>query len=291
MKYSRHSADRTLPVLLRLRGYLRAGGRYGNSPFLVGQYGGAGELAQGFCRCGGGCRSRFRPSSASHRVCAVFGGTYVLGRKIEDVALGGATDRADAVVRIVIGQDRLTADKLVTASPSPSYTPSHRGIAIIDTPIALDTPAGSAAATEGHETSEPSAKQAESALFVFPPSSFPSQAAALHCLMLGEGAFACPAGQRARISSARGLCSSFARCTLPLHTCSSDLDRRRLAATSAGRPPSSVAQRSRPLRALLHRLARARARLPRRPRRLPSRPSPPSPRAAQPRRAPVVLPR
>lgn len=46
-------------------------GRYGPSPFLIGHYGGAGELAQGFCR-----------------TCAVMGGTYVLGRKVLDITRG-----------------------------------------------------------------------------------------------------------------------------------------------------------------------------------------------------------
>ncbi|KAJ1308321.1 hypothetical protein OPQ81_004032 [Rhizoctonia solani] len=57
--------DQTLPALLRTRTYLRSVGRYGPSPFLIGHYGGAGELAQGFCR-----------------TCAVGGGTFVLGRKV-----------------------------------------------------------------------------------------------------------------------------------------------------------------------------------------------------------------
>ncbi|CAE6429139.1 unnamed protein product [Rhizoctonia solani] len=60
--------DQTLPALLRTRTYLRSVGRYGPSPFLIGHYGGAGELAQGFCR-----------------TCAVGGGTYVLGRKVVSV--------------------------------------------------------------------------------------------------------------------------------------------------------------------------------------------------------------
>ena len=42
--------DATLPSLIRARRYLRSIGRYGSGAFLVGQYGGAGELAQGFCR-------------------------------------------------------------------------------------------------------------------------------------------------------------------------------------------------------------------------------------------------
>ncbi|CAE6450115.1 unnamed protein product [Rhizoctonia solani] len=62
----------TLPALVRTRTYLRSVGRYGPSPFLIGHYGGAGELAQGFCR-----------------TCAVQGGTYVLGRKVLEVTRHG----------------------------------------------------------------------------------------------------------------------------------------------------------------------------------------------------------
>jgi GDP dissociation inhibitor len=52
--------DPTLPALKRLRGFLRSAGRYGNSPFLIGHYGGLGELAQGFCRCVSCDKSWFR---------------------------------------------------------------------------------------------------------------------------------------------------------------------------------------------------------------------------------------
>jgi RAB protein geranylgeranyltransferase component A len=34
----------------RLRKYVRSTGKYGKSPFLLGQYGGIGEIVQGFCR-------------------------------------------------------------------------------------------------------------------------------------------------------------------------------------------------------------------------------------------------
>ena len=59
----------TLPTLRRLQKYLRSSGRYGASPFLIGHYGGIGDIAQGFCRA-----------------AAVSGGVYVLGRKILDIS-------------------------------------------------------------------------------------------------------------------------------------------------------------------------------------------------------------
>ena len=43
-------SDPTLEALVRTRRYLKSIGRYGSGAFLVGQYGGAGEIAQGFCR-------------------------------------------------------------------------------------------------------------------------------------------------------------------------------------------------------------------------------------------------
>lgn len=42
--------EQSVPALVRARRYLRSIGRYGPSAFLVGQYGGAGEVAQGYCR-------------------------------------------------------------------------------------------------------------------------------------------------------------------------------------------------------------------------------------------------
>ncbi|KAF8974379.1 GDP dissociation inhibitor-domain-containing protein [Flammula alnicola] len=63
------STEPTLPTLQRLRRYLRSGGRYGPSPFLIGHYGGIGDIAQGFCRA-----------------AAVSGGVYILSRQITDIA-------------------------------------------------------------------------------------------------------------------------------------------------------------------------------------------------------------
>ncbi|KAF5371976.1 hypothetical protein D9615_008044 [Tricholomella constricta] len=62
-------SDPTLPALHRIRRYLRSAGRYGSSPFLLGHYGGAGEIAQGFCRA-----------------AAVSGGVYILGRRILSIS-------------------------------------------------------------------------------------------------------------------------------------------------------------------------------------------------------------
>ncbi|KAF8075934.1 FAD/NAD-P-binding domain-containing protein [Lyophyllum atratum] len=67
-------SEPTLPALHRIRRYLRSVGRYGPSPFLVGHYGGAGEIAQGFCRA-----------------AAVSGGVYILGRPIVSITHSSTT--------------------------------------------------------------------------------------------------------------------------------------------------------------------------------------------------------
>ncbi|KAG6835391.1 hypothetical protein H0H93_001916, partial [Arthromyces matolae] len=69
----------TVPTLHRIRKYLRSVGRYGPLPFLVGQYGGTGEIAQGFCRA-----------------AAVCGGVYILGRRITSIThpLAKSTDES-----------------------------------------------------------------------------------------------------------------------------------------------------------------------------------------------------
>ncbi|KAH7101081.1 FAD/NAD(P)-binding domain-containing protein [Auriculariales sp. MPI-PUGE-AT-0066] len=58
--------EHTLTALRRIKSFIDATGKYGNSPFLVPYYGGLGEIAQGFCR-----------------TCAVHGGVYILGRPVD----------------------------------------------------------------------------------------------------------------------------------------------------------------------------------------------------------------
>lgn len=118
-------------------------------------------------------------------VCAVFGGTYVLGRPIDSI------DRPGQVYRIKLGDDLCTADQLIASASSASASLIHRAIILIDAPIKLAVPAASTEAEEGEATE----KQADSALFVFPPATFDGQEAAIQALMVGESAFACPAGQ------------------------------------------------------------------------------------------------
>ena len=71
--------------------FLRSLGRFGNTPFLYSSFG-SGELPQAFCR-----------------LCAVFGGTYYLGRSIEAVI----TDGDNAAIAIVSDGQRINCKKLV----------------------------------------------------------------------------------------------------------------------------------------------------------------------------------
>ena len=73
--YSQTILESTLTALHRVRSCLRSAGRYGSSPFLVGYYGGSGEIIQGFCRA-----------------AAVNGGVYILGRKISNLVVHGVEE-------------------------------------------------------------------------------------------------------------------------------------------------------------------------------------------------------
>ncbi|KAL5637217.1 hypothetical protein ACGC1H_001009 [Rhizoctonia solani] len=92
--------DQTLPALLRTRTYLRSVGRYGPSPFLIGHYGGSGELAQGFCR-----------------TCAVGGGTYVLGRKIVSITRHDEVKHED--------EEKKMTHRSLTTSSGKTFTSYH----------------------------------------------------------------------------------------------------------------------------------------------------------------------
>ena len=73
--YSHNYLESTSTALHRVRSCLRSTGRYGPSPFLVGYYGGSGEIIQGFCRA-----------------TAVNGGVYILGRKISNLTVHGGQE-------------------------------------------------------------------------------------------------------------------------------------------------------------------------------------------------------
>lgn len=81
----------TLEGLRSTQKFLSSLGRFGNTPFLYSSFG-SGELPQAFCR-----------------LCAVFGGTYYLGRSIEAVI----TDANDKCLGIISDGKRINCKKLV----------------------------------------------------------------------------------------------------------------------------------------------------------------------------------
>ncbi|GAA6043159.1 hypothetical protein JCM8097_004348 [Rhodosporidiobolus ruineniae] len=95
-------SDPALPALARLRSIIHSVGRYGPSPYLVGHYGGAGDLVGGFSR-----------------ICAIWGGGQILGRPV------GALERTPEVGRSVdpgaspfaMGQEKAPP---APAAPAPS---------------------------------------------------------------------------------------------------------------------------------------------------------------------------
>jgi hypothetical protein len=209
-------ADVTLHALTRLRNYLRSAGRYGTSPFLVGHYGGLGEIAQGFCR-----------------VSAVNGGVYILDRKIEEITAPSSASGDKFVINLDDVPGPLTADVLVAAQdqlplslhPSPAHdthmSPIARCIAVIDNPILFppllsseegqsDDDVESAPTTSGGEdaggqssesTTQPESPAEESfvdtSVVVFPPCSVNggSSTNAAQAFTTGAGTLSAPQGK------------------------------------------------------------------------------------------------
>ncbi|KAF8803723.1 FAD/NAD(P)-binding domain-containing protein [Phlegmacium glaucopus] len=212
--------DATLPTLLRLRTFLRSTGRYGPSPFLIGHYGGIGDIAQGFCRA-----------------AAVSGGVYILGRKITAVISSHPkatnTPASDGkpsfryTVELETFPDPLSCHMIIS---SPSYVPSHlkdrvrqlspppkaqtksdvtsiaRCIAIIDRPLSLrplelntEPIEVSEAETElDTDSASPNTRKAvDTAVLIFPPSSVSgaSTSNSATALITGEGSLSTPKGK------------------------------------------------------------------------------------------------
>ncbi|KAG8689798.1 Rab proteins geranylgeranyltransferase component A [Ceratobasidium sp. 395] len=118
--------DPTLPALIRTRNYLRSVGRYGSSPFLIGHYGGAGELAQGFCR-----------------TCAVRGGTYVLGRKVLSITRADGPEEPREASEATHPTHITTSGAQISSYHPPSTFESY-GTEGIDIPPSTEEPPPSA---------------------------------------------------------------------------------------------------------------------------------------------------
>ncbi|CAO1613728.1 unnamed protein product [Jaminaea pallidilutea] len=186
------------PVLMRIRNHLRSTGRYGNSAYLVPQYGGAGELAQGYCR-----------------VAAVHGATFVLGKEMQKLEQSGDDGRWKLQVEDieetfeadqVIAEERILSELGLGAATSPAASTSaartmqvvfvlDRGLKIPSTakPQAEPNQGGEGAAQDASVGEE---SPIETGLIVFPPRSLSGKnATTVTALVLGEGTFCCPKGQ------------------------------------------------------------------------------------------------
>lgn len=209
----------TLPSLQRLQKYLRSGGRYGPSPFLIGHYGGIGDIAQGFCRA-----------------AAVSGGVYILARKVTAIvqaqppsATSEDEDSAPTTFNYAIHledfPDTLSCNLIIS---SPTYIPPHaheqairlsppsetqsdvaciaRCIAIIDQALSIRSPESATASSPEQGTEDdpetppsqtPKSTPVDTAIVVFPPCSV-SGGSTTHSattLINGEGSMSTPKGK------------------------------------------------------------------------------------------------
>lgn len=194
-------ADPTLPSLKRTRRYLKSLGRYGSSAFLVGQYGGAGEIAQGFCRCvlddqlGAAWLIKFS-------ACAVHGGTYILGAQAQPTSIAIATpeekqSNTKAISITLPSHPRpITADHLVANSDylagldgsEDGFTTAHC-IAILPSLPPCLAPEEQSGDLDEEEESE---KEEDAMIVVFPPMDGRNL---VRALLMGEGTGSCPKGQ------------------------------------------------------------------------------------------------
>lgn len=198
------SSEDALTALNRTRRYLRSSGRYGASPFLVGQYGSTGEIAQGFCR-----------------TAAVAGAVYILGRGISSISkTAKSTDEPTYTLHLDDFPDPITCNVLISPQESlPSNTLLEdaftvkseapplsgavaRAVIIVDHPpqllrSSLPLPEEVPDDEEQGEAQPPSPKPVDAGVIVFPPSVLPESLSdtAVHVLISGEGTMSTPAGK------------------------------------------------------------------------------------------------
>ncbi|KDR83521.1 hypothetical protein GALMADRAFT_110089 [Galerina marginata CBS 339.88] len=217
------ASEPTLPSLQRLQSYLRSSGRYGSSPFLIGHYGGIGDIAQGFCRA-----------------AAVSGGVYILNRNVTGVsrtkptsttpntAIDTSSKSKDKLKKYSVDledfPDTLSCDLIISSSsyvpPSlqndvrilsansvdkfkSSVTSIARCIAIIDQALTLRS--REQTDSSEHQTErEPDVPRTpakdnavDAAILVFPPASVPggSTTHSATVLINGEGSLSTPKGK------------------------------------------------------------------------------------------------
>lgn len=197
-----------MPSLRRIRRYLRSTGRYGPSPFLVGHYGGLGEIAQGFCR-----------------IAAVGGAAYILAHNISSIqAAGDGEEDRQYKIEVEGLEETITCDLLISSPGYPSLGepstsvdtsggsiascsyPVVRAVAILDRPLTFSSSQEGATdpvvpeeaeAERVEDEQSPIRKELDTALLVFPPSSLPggSSRAAANALVTSEGSMSAPKGK------------------------------------------------------------------------------------------------
>ncbi|KAJ3785852.1 FAD/NAD-P-binding domain-containing protein [Lentinula aff. detonsa] len=199
-------SDKALSALRRLHRYLRSAGRYGHSPFLIGQYGSSGEIAQGFCR-----------------TAAVAGCVYILGKEISSITRNQNFDESQSTPTYTLTlsdfPETITCDLIVSSESRfpagllgnigdilripPAFPAAReeipftiaRGVCIIDQPLSFVSRQESSSAEEGD--GQESRPTLDTGIFVFPPSSLSTGAAssAVTVLVVGEGTMSVPKGK------------------------------------------------------------------------------------------------
>ncbi|MCO5570209.1 hypothetical protein L7F22_023927 [Adiantum nelumboides] len=162
----------------RIKTHIDSVGRYGNSAYLVGQYGGAGEMAQCFCRA-----------------AAVQGATFVLSHRIErlekdegprswKLKLEGVDGETSS--DFVVGDADCLRQRLprkgAAARRGKKGKTMMKGVLVLDRSIPFDDPSSSSASSAAAE--EEQVKEGEEG----------KKEAAVTALQMGEGTFSCPKG-------------------------------------------------------------------------------------------------
>ncbi|UZJ51371.1 hypothetical protein CBS101457_000691 [Exobasidium rhododendri] len=182
--------DLTIPAMERIRRHITSIGRYGNAAYLVGQYGGAGEMAQCFCRAS-----------------AVQGGTFVLGHRLQQCSrtsqneVEECADRSNWSVSIegiegrtgveyIVGDEdvlqRVLPEEEERFQEKKTVTTGVSAILLLDRGITFEN------STE-ESKEETALPPPETGLVIFPPRK-DERTGAVTALQMAEGTFSCPKG-------------------------------------------------------------------------------------------------
>ena len=181
ISYCSSPSDTLLPALQRMRRYAQSVGRYGSGAFLVGQYGGAGEVAQGFCRA-----------------CAVFGGTYVLGpsARPREIKTDGTSGKVildlpchprPVIAKHLVSSAEHIPESMITEGRERTVHRAHCIAVVPSLPPIFSRRQNVSEETLGEETEED-----DTAVVIFPPV---DDLPVVRALLMGEGTGSCPSGQ------------------------------------------------------------------------------------------------